>query len=292
MLSDNYFFRNIIIKFLLLLGNEHHIFRDIARTICGDGCFIGGKSYKEMKGFRTPTELVHSVSENRIGINLNKRNLNAAFCLMIMSKYVDEKEWGVLGAVEDEKIHKWITSKKGPFWSEEDIVRKFVYEYYIDKLYPDRFIDYRLTNEYVDKCLDANEKISLRFNSPNRLSKVVEELGLRDLTPAKELDFQIPLIPIDTDFALLREWLPTEFTWIDTAEKLYEEGVKQHSCVYDYRTAIRQDQSTIYHWDNGFRNYTIEFGIDNGSYYIKQMQSRFNGPCEADDRRKVESYIS
>lgn len=290
LLSDNEFFRNIMIDFLIFLGNERYIFRDIARVISCDGYLLGGKSYKEIKRYRTPAELMHSISNNRIASNLNKRNLNASFCLMKMTEYIDEKDWGVLAAIPDEKICKWF---KPPhlFFHEEDIVYRFINGYYTDKINCETEIIGILANEYVRKCIENNEKISLRFNSQNKITKAVEGYGGRTLPSKMRLDFQIPLIPVDTDFALLRDWLPAEFYWIDTAEKLYEEGVKQHNCVYDYRPRIRQDESTIYHWDKGDKHYTIEFGVDNNNYYIKQMKDRFNRPCKERDWREVESYI-
>lgn len=98
----------------------------------------------------------------------------------------------------------------------------------------------------------------------------------------------LSLIAENTKFAELRQILPDEFEWITTTKRLFVEGNIQDNCVFSYRDKIREDQSTVYHWSNDGRDYTIEFsrGFD-GRYVIEQMLQAKNKRANPADMEYV-----
>lgn len=43
---------------------------------------------------------------------------------------------------------------------------------------------------------------------------------------------------------------------------------------------IREDRASVYHWDYGGKNYTVQFGLnDFGQFYLQEIKGRFNEAC-------------
>ena len=77
-----------------------------------------------------------------------------------------------------------------------------------------------------------------------------------------------------------------------TTRRLFEEGNIQDNCVFSYRDKIWNDRSTIYHWSNNDRSYTIEFRCCfNGRYLIEQMLQAKNAPANPSDIEYVRKCL-
>ncbi len=98
---------------------------------------------------------------------------------------------------------------------------------------------------------------------------------------------------MNSRFEALRELLPPEFEWINTTDRLYEEGEKQHNCVFSYRSRIVDDECAVYHWETEGREYTIEFTVSSrGVFRVKQMMQKYNFPFLEAYARKVNDYLA
>ncbi len=167
----------------------------------------------------------------------------------------------------------------------DDLTGEFIIRYYLGKLdLPDTRESRLLIGDYIRLSRDHGQPVSIKFKTANRL--VREHNRLARLYDEKEISAErfLPLIAENTDFADLRRILPDEFEWITTTGRLFEEGRAQDNCVFSYRDKIREDRSTIYHWSNDGRSYTIEFGhSSDGRYSIEQMlQAKNAKACPSD----------
>ena len=83
-------------------------------------------------------------------------------------------------------------------------------------------------------------------------------------------------VPKDSIFNELRKKLPSDFIWIKSKRRLIKEAYEMSNCVWTYADSINEDKIAIYSFHYHNERYTLEFGIKNNRYYIKQMQLPFN----------------
>lgn len=107
-------------------------------------------------------------------------------------------------------------------------------------------------------------------------------------------------VPKDSAFNELREILPPEFEWIKTRKRLILETELQHHCVWSYAKKISNDKCAIYsytdtnadHCPDGVpKRYTIEFCRNNGKYYVKQVQGKYDRVNAGNMREYIEKIL-
>ena len=267
---------------------DWHALKDVVRTVKQDHFFLPQMSFEQLEHCHTPDQLIRYICGRDSDIDFNKWNLNAAYYAKRISEHIDYEDEGMLFQIPQEKLLGWIGKRDlfdGPH------LEDFAAHYYADKLEGDEERIRMLAKDYANMCIANNEKLSLRKRSIRSLEEIHDMQAAQTMRVAQAAEFAKPLIAEESRFNRLRELLPEEFTWIDSTRALFEEGERQHNCVYSYRDKLRRDVSTIYHWDNDGRNYTIEFSKIGDRYSVIQMLQKHNKPALPSDLEIVKNYI-
>ena len=277
--------KDIFKDILTLCSNGQHIMKDIVRAIDEEGYLAMPITIFDIKKHHTKDEMIRSFTGVDLPVNFNKRSLNHGYLLAELSKEIPPEQVGYLIQMDKEMAVNTVRDIYREVYPLDDFAREFIVRYYIDKLGLLNSRENRLLiYDYIRLSKDHELPISINFKTANRL--VREHNRLARLFREKEMSAELskPLIAENTKFAELRQILPAEFEWITTTGRLYEEGNIQRNCVFSYRDKIRDDQSTIYHWSNKDRSYTIEFRrCFDGRYIIEQMLQKNNGRANPTD---------
>lgn len=273
------------------MGQSHYIYRDIARCIKEDGFISIHEELSHVARFRTPNELIHAVTDTELNINFNKRKLNLSYDLVMLSRYIDKRDQGILCSIPEDRLKQWCNKKHGRY--ELDIY-SFIIGYYKEKIGFSETEKFKIHSTTILNYLQER-KISLRISSAKRLSSYFEEAiklarEKREMynrwgwmLPDEEMTGEI--VPKLSRFSTLKDQLPDGFEWITSFERLREEGEKQHNCVFTYWNQIRDDLCAIVHWNR----YTIEIIVnDNEKMKIVQMR----GVCNSLPQNEDKEYAS
>lgn len=303
-LSTNERFRNVIVDILMALGENKKILKDVARTIQNDHFFAKPIKMHDVCKYRTPDELVKSESQCTLPVNFNRKNLNYSWCVTSLSEVIDPDDFGLLLNIPDGDLMEWLGGDINLFNGDgiyTSYICDFVANYYVYRLIycgilPANMLDRVsvLARDYSQLCIDTGEPISLRkqgFRGLEEAHDNVMEQTMAHVDYSSEIEFAAPLAPENSKFKELRNILPKEFIHLDSPKALYEEGRRQHNCVFSYMDRVRRDEIAIYHWETDGREYTIEFGKVNNRYTIRQMLKKYNRPADASDRAQVFEHI-
>lgn len=297
-------FRNIIVDILMLIGESRKILKDVARTIQNDHFFLKPIKMHDVCKYRTPDELVKSESQHTLPINFNKKNLNYSWCVTHLSEVIEPDDFGLLLNIPDDDLIEWLGG--GIHLLDGDAIQTsricdFIANYYVRRLVyrgilPVDMRDrvYIFARDYAHLCINMGEPISLRKQGLRALEEAHNIARIQAITHAEhsdDADFSSPLPPENSKFQELRNILPKEFIHLDSAKALFEEGERQHNCVFSYSTRVRRDESAIYHWEIEGREYTIEFGKVNNQYTIRQMLKKHNRPADPTDQARVLKHV-
>ncbi len=94
-----------------------------------------------------------------------------------------------------------------------------------------------------------------------------------------------PVTIPDTELSRLK--LPEDFILLDTYDKLYEEGEKQHNCVVSYANRICNGECIIYALDRDDTHCTIELQLDEEGPYVSQCLTFAN----EEPPREIVDYV-
>ena len=286
-------FKDIFKDILILCSNGQHIMKDIIRTIDEEGYVAMPITVFDIKKHRTKDELIRSFTGVDLPVDFNKRSLNHGYLLAELSKDIPPEQVGCMIQLDKVMAVNTVRDIYKEMYPLDDFTREFIVRYYIEKLGLLNSRENRLLiYDYIRLARDHELPISINFKTANRL--VREHNRLARLYNEKQMSVEQsrPLIAENTKFAELRQILPNEFEWITTAKRLFEEGNMQDNCVFSYRDKIRNDRSTVYHWSNDGRDYTIEFGRGfDGRYMIKQMLQAKNKRANPADMEFVKRCL-
>lgn len=291
LIRENDEFRSIFIDLLFEMSEFNRILKDIARTIRRDHFFLPRICINDACKYHTPNELVRSCTEVDLKVNFNKWNMNAAWYVAYLSEKIKESDQGMLTNISQKKLLSWIHSSdiyEGPD------VSQFAEHYYADRLKHTTSNEDRvrmIARDYARSSFDIGIGISLRKNSLKTLEKLHNDVVHIMMKDAVEDELSLPLVPENSRFQKLRDILPPEFQWIQDTQELYDEGKRQHNCVFEYRHGIRADTLAIYHWNCDDRQYTIEFVKRGNTFEMTQMYRSYNRPADPKDVGIVKSYI-
>lgn len=293
LLLHNKVFKDIFKDILTLCSNGQHIMKDIVRTINEEGYVAMPMTIFGIKKHRTKDEMIRSFTGVDLLVDFNKRSLNHGYLLAELSKAIPPGQVGYMIQFDKEMVVHTMRNIYKEVYPLDDFVREFIIRYYIEKLGLLNSRENRLLiHDYIRLYKDHELPISVNFKTANRLIR--EHNRLARLYREKEMSAEQsqPLIAENTKFAELRHMLPDEFEWITTTGRLFEEGNIQDNCVFSYRDIIRNDQSTIYHWSNDGRSYTIEFKrCFDGRYTIEQMLQAKNVRVNPSDMEYVKRCL-
>ena len=128
-------------------------------------------------------------------------------------------------------------------------------------------------------CAEAGEKYRIGFKLP-ALIRAHDELAVRLRSNVDEKELSLPLVCVPSKFDRLAKKIEKSgavgFERITTTERLFEEGVYQHNCVFSRRDLVRSDVVSIYHWDHKGKSYTLQFAKDGKDFWLTEIKARFN----------------
>ena len=304
ILSANERVRKVMIDILATLGQDRMILKDIARTIESDHCFLNPIKLHDACRYRTPDEMMRGELTDPLPINYNRRNMNYAWCVSRLSEVIEPADRGMLLAIPADTFMEWIDGGAWLFAGGEfnaGAISNFAGRYYADRLMQGDRPPLRMlqraeacARDYARMCIEANEYITLRRRSFRGIEAAHDEvmnIHMLQCAESNEEEFGLPLLAENSRFMKLKEMLPDEFIMIESTRDLYYEGERQHNCVFSYRHKVRDDEIAIFHWDTNGREYTIEFGIFEGRFVIRQMLRKYNRPADVMDMARVLEYI-
>ena len=284
--NDRY--RLIFADVMERMGESYYIYRDIARSIRRCGFFVSYKPISRVKKYRTPDDLVRGLTNTKLNVNFNKKDLNYSLLICELSDCICERDWGILCSIPEEKIlGEDLLSCLICRHENVLFAAKFLCDYYENKL---ESCDIDIFD--WETIIRSGDRVSLRLLSVNKLKKRCEEIRhlrrLRYRQYMSEPNIPDGLVSENAVFKILKENLPQSFEWITSLKRLKAEGENQHNCVYTYWKSVLDDECAILHWEGAMR-YTIEVRVDeDGYFYVEQMK----GPCNTEPETADEQYVT
>lgn len=281
-------FRGFAVDFFEAVGKREKcgILLDAARAIGACGCFLPPVSYRQLLEFHNGKELIRSLpnAAAELPVNFNKTNLNVGYVMAMLAPAIEERDRKLLIKLDEAAVSDAVSLKLlyDGFSAEE-----FVRCRYRSRFTRDGFDEYEIrtyVDDYLTMCRDAGEKLRLGLDM-DALVRAHDALNERLIQEAyrekNKGEFAYPLVSVPSKFDALdqaiRETGSTEFERIRTTERLFQEGAKQHNCVFSRREKVRWDKASIYHWSHGGASYTIQFCMDRKkNYAVEEVRARFN----------------
>lgn len=288
LLRENEGFRMLFTEFIERLGESQYIYKDIARCISKDHFCLIDAPMRQIEDYYNPDDLVRGITQTRLNIDFNKKDLNYSFYIAKLADQIEERDWGRLLALDDNTVKSWISLADMYHGPQIENFTEAFYQDIWSTSYEIRF----LASEYAHIICEKGEKISLRISSERRMRDINEEEHRR-IALLEDGESEI-LVPENSKFRSLKSGLPKGFEWITTKTRLFDEGTRQHNCVYSYRGRIRQDLLAIVHWETAYSTYTIEIRIaSDGTFRIAQMKGINNTePAYEDYVRAAQNIIT
>lgn len=292
-LRDNETIRVILVALLQRAGSQKPIFRDVARTIENDGFFFPPLDYDAIAQCHTPVDLIEKTGVPKLEVNYNKLDINIGYYLSCLEGQFDENNGIQLRDYPKERLLAFIQPKdlyEGPS-AERFLTRHYYYD-------ADPFEAWQIRQEVVDylqMCIDQDVKPQI-LPSYDAFVRNHDEMAGGYKKNRMDSEIRKPLVvehsqfeTVDTAF---RGYGMENYEWITTGERLYEEGERQHNCVFTYRASIRKDLCAIFHLDRNGESYTIRIDKDrNGRFFVAEMRRRFNRPYKEEDLAYVNEYL-
>ncbi len=292
-LRDNETIRVILVALLQWIGTQKPIFRDVARTIDNDGFFFPPLDYDAIAECHTPKDLIEKAGVPKLKVNYNKLDINIGYYLSCLDGQFDENNGIQLRDYPKDRLLAFIQPKdlyEGP-----NVERFLTRHYYFDA---DAFEPWRIRQEVVDylqMCIDQDVKPQI-LPTYDAFVRKHDEMTGRYKKNRMDSEIKKPLVvehsqfeTVDTAF---KGYGMENYEWIITGERLYEEGERQHNCVFTYRASIRKDLCAIFHLDRNGESYTIRIDKDRkGRFFIAEMRGRFNRPYKEEDLAYVNEYL-
>ena len=292
-LRENGTIRITVIALLRYVGQEMVVFRDVAKTIENDGFFLPPLDYDQIKQCRVPGDFIEQAGAEKLDINYNKLDINAGYYLSCLAGQFDEQEGIRLRDYPKDRVLSLIQLKdlyEGPN------AERFLAMHYSQGTYEAETWEIRQeVTDYLQMCMDLEVKPQICASYDAFIRKhdeLVESYRERQM----EDEINKPLVPENSQFKELDELFKQEgmenYEWITTGRRLYEEGKKQHNCVFTYRDSIRKDLCAIFHLDRNNESYTIQINKDKrGKFYVEDMRGRFNHACKEGDFAYLNRFL-
>lgn len=290
-------FRCFAVDFFFAVGEAQgaYILKDVARAIANCGCFLPPISYRDLLGCRTPAAVIRRFQTEPVELNVdfNKVDLNVGYAMVILAPEIDRRDRKLISALSAEKMAGLISLN---YFYDGFSAAEFVRFYYMRKFSEDgAMIRNSILDDYVRMSLEAGSALRIGFGK-GALIRAHDELSIQNRKKANARELKRPLITVPSRFDGLEKAILDSgakgLERIRTTERLFEEGVYQHNCVFSRRQLVRQDNASIYHWDHDGASYTIQFIIDRLGYYqIEEIRARFNEPASREHLRVLQRLL-
>lgn len=266
-------------------------------------------SINDIMKFHNKKEMLTTLykTANEIKIKWNKININYAYLIIKAYPYLNDKSKNIL---INQKFYYCNKNDKIPncdmFYNKRIKMRiqKFLYfiiynqiNNKIDTVYFENETLSEILNDYINMCFLTKTKIRLDIKTFNQLTKIHDKLSQEKY---KTMTSKVK-IPKDSCFKNLRKILPKDFEWIKSRQRLINETVMQHHCVWSYADYITKDISAIYsYFDEEGKygkpaRYTIEFRCNksknNKKYYIAQVQGKYNSVNTYEIKKDIQNIL-
>ena len=292
-LRENDTIRRVIIALLRRVGKELPIYLDVARTIERDRFFFPPLDFDEIKQCHTPTDLIEKTGVQKLDINYNKLDINVGYYLSRLADCFDEHDGIQLRDYPKTHLLSYIQPKdlfEGPN------AERFLTMHYLRDA--DVFEPWQVRQEitdYLQMCIDQDLKPQI-LPSYDAFVRKHDEMTEGYRKQQMRFEIQKPLVPEHSQFEAVdlafRRYGMENYEWIRTGERLYQEGEKQHNCVFTYRASIRKDLCAIFHLDRNGESYTIRINKNpKGRFYIADMKRTCNHDYLRSDYDYVNGYL-
>ncbi len=291
-------FRRIFADLLSLMPDSC-LLRDLISDIRRYGYILPLITVADASQFHSKKELMREYYPCDLQLNFNTLTINEGYAAAVTASRVVPEDHFLLTEYIKQNPSGMLNS-----WPELDsiahspLIGDFMFNYYNNLFKQDDFIcdchiDPHYVTDYLNMIQETGDRLKLSFHSASQFVRFHDSTVKEYMKRKKAENLEQDIIPANSRFTTLREILPSEFEWINTTDRLYEEGEKQHNCVFSYRNRIVNDDCAVYHWETEGREYTIEFTVSSrGVFRVKQMMQKFNFPFLEADARKVSDYLA
>ena len=170
MLKDNVNFRMLFIDVLEKKGESRNIYKDLARSIRKHHYCLISEPLQEMEKYYNPDALIRGITNTKLRVDFNKRDLNHAYYIAYLAQYVGERDVGIVLTENFDDISKWLSHHDV---RSSNLLYCFMEAFYREKLGKSLAVKLVL-GEYVRQCCLQNEKISLRIKSLDHMREFDE----------------------------------------------------------------------------------------------------------------------
>lgn len=288
-LMNNEQIRLVVTKLLLVLGQEHAILKDLARTIEKDHYFLPPIQFSRIVQCHTPSELMKQSffgnPSQLLKVNYNKIDLNAGYYITSIANQFDEASRVRLINYPINEFLSFIRSQD--LYDGPSAGRFLIHHYLKDLPGFDAWEIKDEVNDYIAMCRNLGEALHI-YPSFISFVRKHDELAAKIRETRFESDGDLELAPLNSEYKELAEYLSIAsegaIEWIRNSRRLNQEGVNQHNCVYCYRNEIRNDLCAIFHLERSGESYTIRIAKNHyGLFYIAEMKAKYNKPHRKDD---------
>ena len=298
-----------VYQFLFAYGaKELHapVLKDIDREISYSGACLPPITMNECRDIHNLNQLCKMRWKLAGHINWNRKGVNLGYLILKTISYLSAQDGRRLLEQCDKSIVAQLVSNDKYFtcggkpYNAQKMAAAFLTCYVLANLNLEdceEVDDIRtLLHDYFSMALFLHQPPRISFRSEKKILDAHDKLTA--IYNEKKYSHKVH-VPKDSRFHALRERLPKSFVWITDGKQLYAEGVEMGHCVNGYFDEINKDHCAIYSYyhmsGHGKKpvRVTIEFQQQrNGSYIVKQIQTKYNHGCPKEIKDYVESLIA
>lgn len=268
------------------------VMKDIDRQIQKSSFFLPPVTINDCENVHNLNQLLKDKWKNGHRVNWNKTDVNLGYMMVRSAAIIPERDRAKLFEIRDPKLVPDEIRDRMIYRREFGCL--FLADYILGKIGgcpPDKEKTYRFKlRDYMTMCRELKTPVKTGFRS---LKKIEDAHDKTVKAYSQKKNIHKVKIPKNSQFNPLRKLLPSDFEWIRSGKRLYEEGVMMGHCVNSYYYLINKDISAIYSFIHEGKRYTAEFCVNKkGCYYINQIQSRYDRGCPNEVWKMVKGLIS
>lgn len=296
-------YRKFVVGFLSEIANKEkkYILKDVASAVEKHGFFLPMVNCEKLISYHTPADMIRSFmrEQDNLHINLNRLDLNTGLVAAILCRYIDMRDMHFILNMSTNTMAECMPHRSFcDGFANEQVIELFIAAFYCKS----ETKDYRSVafweraKDYVRLCINTNTPIRLRYDY-SEVSREHNRMVEIENKKVNAEEFAKPLIAVPSKFDALElaitEICPDEFVRIKSTHDLYDEGLRQHNCVYSRRNEVREDSASIYHWKHNDVDYTVQFETDfrTGNYCVAEIRGNLNKECPKETRKELEEIL-
>lgn len=284
--QSNFLFYIFFRKYFLVLAKENLLIKDLLKDYTNKKFWIDVPiTFSLLRDAKNKKHLLEIKIKDKVPASLNKYPLYLSYTFLKSIKYLKDKE-DIPKLIEFIKAMFSENYSKKYFYSSKEIdkIKEFFEIYFCFILKIDSYKTRRIIEDYINLCFLEKRKINLKIKSYKRIEKEHNELAMKNRLKNQKIE-------IRKNNPFLKLKLPDEFEIIKDAERLYQEGILNRNCVFSYLDYINLGKCMIYSTVYEEERHTIEIGIEDNKFILKQIRTYANSEANSKLVKEVKKIL-